>query len=701
MRLTQFFPSFKVKRALSLALTLLIFCSPDLAQAYIGPGAGFAFLGSTFVFVLTILMAAGTLLLWPLLFLWRKLRGKGISKHARARRVIVVGLDGLEPKITEQMMEQGDLPHLQALAQVGGYRRLGTTLPPLSPVAWSTFQTGVNPGAHNIFDFLSRDKRTCLPELSSTSTQKSSYRFAIGPFKFGSGRAKVVIARKSKPFWKVLGEYGVISNIIRIPISYPPEKFEGNILSAMCTPDLRGSQGSFSFFTTRNDIVQARAGGEFRLVTRSADTIICRLEGPPHPYDTKKEALSVVFSLKVDEAKKSAVLQINKQSLILLEGQFSEWVELQFAYGFRKSIKGIVRFCLREVGSQVSLYVSPINVHPESPALPIAEPIIFSSWLAKENGLYGTLGLMEDTWGRNELALDDERFLQQAYLTHAEREKMFFETLARTPEGVCACVFDASDRIQHMFWRYIDPKHPSPREHERFESVIPDMYRNMDQLIGRVVAKLKPEDLLIVLSDHGFSSFRRGLNLNTWLEQNGYLVLKPSGRTGADYFQDVDWSKTRAFGCGLTGIYINQKDRERTGIVDVADSEALLNKIISELEPILDPQDGARAIRKIYQSKKVYKGLYTDEAPDLIIGYEPGYRVSWDSVTGVIEEHVFSDNTKAWSGDHQVDPTLIPGVLFSNRPISSDSPHIVDMAPSILNTFAVPVPRYMEGKVVF
>jgi predicted AlkP superfamily phosphohydrolase/phosphomutase len=694
--------SAKIRIRIFLQLSLFLFLAlfPLESYAYIGPGAGFAFLGSTFVFVLTILMALATLLLWPILFIWRKATGKGISAKARARRIVIVGLDGLEPKITEKMMEEGSLPNLKALSLDGAYRRLGTTLPPLSPVAWSTFQTGVNPGAHNIFDFLSRDKRTCLPELSSTATEKSAYRFKIGPFKFGAGRNQVVITRKSKPFWKILGEHGVSSNIIRVPISYPPEKFEGNILSAMCTPDLRGSQGSFSFFTTKKDTVQARAGGEFRLVSCVNDQVKCILEGPPHPLDANKGALTINFELVLDRSTKSATLKLNKKNITLKLNEFTDWIELSFIYGFRKSVSGIVRFCLREVDADISLYVSPINVHPEKPALPISQPLIFSNWLAKENGLYGTLGLMEDTWGRNELALDDERFLQQAYLTHTEREKMFFETLKRTPEGVLTCVFDASDRIQHMFWRYLDAKHPSPREDARFESVIPDMYRKMDDLIGRVRNKLTADDLFIVLSDHGFSSFRRGINLNTWLMQNGYLVLKEAGRTGADYFQDVDWTKTRAFGCGLSGIYINTKGRERTGIVPAAESEKIMREIANKLESITDPLDGERAIKKVYLAKEHYRGLYTEQAPDLIIGYQPGYRVSWDSITGMLEEQVFSDNLKAWSGDHQVDPTLIPGVLFSNWKITSDSPHIADLAPSILNVFNVPVPRYMEGKVV-
>jgi predicted AlkP superfamily phosphohydrolase/phosphomutase len=685
---------------LGLVYGFVITFSPSMAYGYIGPGAGFAFLGSGLVFFLTIAMAGITLLLWPFLAILRLLRRQGIPKNARARRVIIVGLDGLEPSLAERFMEEGALPHLTALKKEGGYRRLGTTLPPLSPVAWSTFQTGVNPGAHNIFDFLSRDKRTCLPELSSTATQRRNWSYSFLGFRWGKPRSTVVITRKAKPFWKILGERGIHSNIIRVPISYPPEPFAGNILSAMCTPDLRGSQGSFTFFTTRRDTVQARAGGEFVLIEKDGPSALARLLGPPHPTVRRSNPLAVELKLRALEDNESAVLEVQGKQLTLKKNVFSEWIELQFFYTKRKCIWGLVRVCLREVGEHLSLYVSPINVHPERPALPIAEPLLFSQWLAKEQGVYGTLGLMEDTWGRNELAIDDQRFLDQTYLTHQEREKMFFQVLNRTKEGVCVCVFDASDRIQHMFWRYLDPNHPSPREDPKFEQVIPDMYRRMDELVGRVRASLKRDDLLLVMSDHGFSSFRRGVNLNTWLWREGYLVLKESGRTGADYFQDVDWTKTRAFACGLSGIYLNVEGRETTGIVAPESAAALAEEIAAKLEPITDSRDGARAIRRVYLARNVYRGLYAEEAPDLIVGYFPGYRVSWDSVTGVIEEELFSDNTKAWSGDHQVDPALIPGVLFSNREIRSDKPHIADLAPSILDVFRVPAPSAMEGRIV-
>jgi len=252
-----------------------------------------------------------------------------------------------------------------------------------------------------------------------------------------------------------------------------------------------------------------------------------------------------------------------------------------------------------------------------------------------------------------------------------------------------------------MFWRYLDEKHPSPLEDRaKFGGTILEMYKKMDNLIGRVQEKLNPEDHLIILSDHGFASFRRCINLNTWLMKEGYLTLKDGKTVGADYLQDVDWSKTKAFAIGLTGIYINRTGRESRGIVGETEAIRLKNEISRKLEQLKDPIDGASTIRKVHDASASYKGLYTEEAPDLIVGYHPGYRVSWDSITGTIEPEIFSDNLKAWSGDHHVDPELIPGILFTNRKVKKDSPHITDIAPTVLDLFAVKKPAYMEGEVI-
>lgn len=681
-----------------LLLLSVIFLTPNDAYAYIGPGAGFAVAGSGLVFITSFGMLLATIILGPSIWAIRWFRGRKAAKNARAKRVIIVGLDGLDPKLVDQFMADGGLPNLARLQKDGGYHRLATTLPSLSPVAWSSFQTGVNPGAHNIYDFITRDKRTCLPQLSSTKTESVAQKALLGILK-RANKSSIKLLRGGQPFWKILGKHGIFSNIIRVPVSYPPEPFFGTVLSGMCTPDIRGSQGTFMFYAASDGKAMESTdgtGGVFHRFEVSGDTYRGTVDGPEN--SDGKSRSKILFTLKAASTD-TMMLSIQDETLELKKGELSRWVPLTFSVGKQK-VPGIVRFCLRDTAPNCALYISPVNVNPETPILPISFPKIFSTWLAKKQGLFGTLGLLEDTWGRNEHALNDELFLKQSYDTHAEREEMFFSVLKRTRKGLCVCVFDASDRIQHMFWRYLDDAHPSPREDAKFNNTIKEMYQKMDTLVGKIRGELSPNDWLIVMSDHGFASFRRGININTWLKENGYLVLKEGANPNADYLQSVDWTKTKAYGIGLAGLFINKAGRERFGIVQENEFQKLKDEISMKLGQITDPQTGKGAIKKVHDSSRSYAGRYAGEAPDLIVGYENGYRVSWDSVTGKLEDAIFSDNTKAWSGDHHVDPSLVPGILFSNRAFTTEKPNILDIAPTVLNIFGVPVPKYMEGAVI-
>jgi len=587
-----------------------------LPLAYIGPGAGFAVVGSAWIFFFVFLGAIFTIFCWPLVSIWRHLRHRHARGQAKARRVVIVGLDGIDPALVDDLMTEEKLPNLSRLAQLGSYHRLATTIPPISPVAWSSFQTGVNPGAHNIYDFLSRDKRNYLPSLSSSRTTLAKKFCSLGKWRFPLEKSEIRLLRKSQAFWKILGKHGIFSDIIRVPISYPPEKFNGNILAAMCAPDLRGTQGTCSLYTTSSDYQEI---DEVTRVSKQGNLVAAELYGPQHPFFKKTAALSVKFTVELDEDAQTALLTIGKVTELLKVGEFSSWISVEFKVLPFFSIKGICRFCLRELNPNFTLYVSPINVDPESPALPISEPSYFANYLAKADGPYGTLGLMEDTWGRNEGALNDQLFLEQTYLTHEEREKMFFRSLSNSSEGLNICVFDASDRIQHIFWRYLDKAHPAPREEGKgFEKVIPEMYQKMDQLVGKVQNLLDENDLLLVLSDHGFTSFRRCVNLNAWLLCEGYLTLKDGEEKSGEYFEKVDWSRTKAFALGLSGIYLNIRDRERNGILSLDQAEQLEEEIANKLSSLKDPQSNQTAVRKVYQSKKVYSGAYTAEAPDLI-----------------------------------------------------------------------------------
>jgi predicted AlkP superfamily phosphohydrolase/phosphomutase len=220
--------------------------------------------------------------------------------------------------------------------------------------------------------------------------------------------------------------------------------------------------------------------------------------------------------------------------------------------------------------------------------------------------------------------------------------------------------------------------------------------------VGRVLTKLRKGDLLFVISDHGFTSFRRGVNLNAWLLKHGYLVLEPGADGKAEWLRGVDWTKTKAYALGLTGMFLNVKGREAMGTVEPgAQAEALKQEIMAKLANLRDEERGAVGINEAFDTAKLYKGPYLQNAPDLLIGYAQGYRTSWDCASGVVAGPVFEDNVKAWSGDHCVDPREVPGVMFCSRSVPVDDPALMDVAPTALKLFGVEPPAHMDGKVLF
>ena len=660
--------------------------SPELA--YIGPGAGFAFLGSFVSILGGVLLGLISFLLWPVRVLWGAVTGRQGYKHAKVKRLVFLGLDGLDPGLAERYMQEGKLPNLSRLREQGSFHRLRTTFPALSPVAWSTFATGVNPARHAMFDFLNRSLSSYMPYLSSSRVNEPAKILKLGKYRIPLGRPIVEMRRKSKTFWQILGQRQIASTILRVPITFPPEKFNGRMLSAMCTPDLLGTQGTFALYTTRSGGAEMESGNRMPLVR---DAALCRgaIQGPPNSLQEEALPMEIPFTLRVEPEK--AELTIDGERYRLAVGEYTPWVKLTFSAGLGIKVSGIARFLLTESGDEVSLYCTPINIDPEAPALPISHPSYYAAYLSKLLGAFSTLGMAEDTWALNEHAIDSDAFLKQAYLIFEERKAMFFSALDRTRRGVVACVFDTTDRVQHMFFSQKD----GGGEYSR---VIEDLYCRADELVGRTMALMDSETALFVLSDHGFTSFERGVDLNAWLLHNGYLALKEGAAGTSSYLKDVDWSRTRAYTFGLAGVYLNQKGREAEGIVDPAEARALKRELAAKLSGLYDEQRARPAVRHAWPSDSLYTGPYLDAAPDVIVGYAEGYRASWDSAVGKVTAGVFADNTKAWSGDHCVDPHLVPGVLFSNRKIEAADPGIEDMAPTALDLFGIEPPPYMEGK---
>jgi len=653
-----------------------------LTLAYIGPGAGFAAMGSFMILFAALALGLLTLFSLPfrLLFLLFRQRAKG-----RFRRCVIVGFDGLDPRRAAALMDAGRLPHLAGLRATGTFMPLATTCPPISPVAWSTFATGVNPGKHGIFDFLNRDPRTCLPELSSARITPKGAE----------------LLRKSRPFWHLLGERGVFATILRVPVTFPPERFRGLCLTAMCTPDIRGTQGEFTVFQTDPPAGATTGGRRIQVTVTGAPgarrCVQSALPGPTLRGQERSLPLSVTWKaepglrgqgsgFRVQE-QLEAELHVAGRTVRLRPGMFSPWVKLTFRAGFTR-VDAIARFLLIGTEPGFKLYVTPLNIDPERPALPISWPASYSVYLAKRFGPFATVGLAEDTWALTEGVLDDVAFLRQAHDIHAEREAMFLNALRLTRRGLCACVFDLTDRVQHTFMRTAE--HPAP--------AIDDAYERCDATLGRVMKRLGPRDLLFVLSDHGFTSFRRGVNLNAWLRENGYLALKPDAG-GEEYLLNADWSRTRAYSFGLAGLYLNLAGREAQGIVPRGETQALKDEIAERLRALVEPATGETVVHAVYDAAATYTGPYVDRAPDLIVGWRSGYRHSWETAVGRTDGPVLADNPGKWCGDHCVDRAEVPGVLFCNRPLAfpDRGPHIADVAPTVLEVWQVPLPGYLDG----
>ena len=688
----------------------------NVAPAYIGPGAGFA-LGGSFLFALAgIALAVLAVLLWPARVVIRALSGKGRRKGAKARRVIVLGLDGLDPGLARRWMDDGQLPNLDQLRREGTYRPLGTTWPAMSPVGWSTFATGVDASGHNIFDFLTRDKFTHLPALSSTRLRNAPAR-KLGPITLPSSAHPFESLKRSKPFWTTCAEAGVATSILRVPITFPPDRFGGKLLSAMCVPDLRGTQGTFTEFSEplaagAVEAAGATTGGVRLLLVpgKGEDAFTGALPGPDAPGGSTP--LLATVTVKLDRAAAKATFTLGGETFTLGPDEYSDWIGVGFGKGTQKA-HGICRVRVTSFAPRFRFYVTPLHIDPAKPAVPISNPPHLAIALAKLHGPYATLGLAEDTWALNERVIDEQAFLEQAYAIHEERRTQFLHALDRTPEGVVSVVFDATDRIQHMFFRYLDPEHPANRgkDVEKHKDAILDLYRRADALVGETRAKLRKGDVLLVVSDHGFKQFQRGVNLNSWFRANGYLFLKtdpangplPAIADGARFeVGDIDWPRTRAYTNGLAGFYLNIKGREHHGCVDPGEVVALKRELIDKLRGLPDDgRGGQEAITELWAAEDVYRGPYRENGPDVIVGYKIGYRADWDAAVGAVSGVVIADNTRSWSGDHCMDPRQVPGVLFSTLPFASTKPNLIDLAPTVLDLLGLPVPPHMTGRSIF
>jgi len=628
-------------------------------------------------------------------------------KWGGSQKLIILGIDGMDPQLLKRFIAEGKMPNFSALAQKGSFRQLTTSIPPQSPVAWSNLITGMNAGGHGIFDFIHRDPRTLQPYFSASRVESPKHGIHLGNWVIPLGGGSAEQLRRGKAFWEILDDYGVPNTVFRMPSNFPPVRSRGRTLSGMGTPDLRGSYGTFCFYT---DDPMASAGplegGQIIPVQVNESQVATNLIGPDNPFRKGSPPVYEPFIVSIDPLEPVARIALQDEKFVLREGEWSNWVHIQFQLiPFIATVKGICRFYLKQAHPRFELYVSPINIDPADPALPISTPKAYSRELTEEVGEFYTQGISEDTKARSAGVLDDKEYLEQSRSVLAEHRRIFDTEFPKFRSGVFFFYFSSLDLNSHMLWRLIDPRHP---EYDaslaaEYGSALPEFYQQIDQVLGEVLQGLDDHTTLLVLSDHGFAPYNRSFNLNTWLLNNDYITLKSEANPHQNQaFANVDWSRTRAYGLGLNGLYLNLRGREQNGIVEPGpQADGLLKEIKDKLLSAHDPQNHMAPITRVDRSSEVYQGPYSRQGPDLIVGYNRGYRAGWQTILGNFRPDVFEDNANPWSGDHCMDYTLVPGVLLTNRSIKAADPALTDIAPTILAEFGIPMPSGMIGGSIF
>jgi len=715
-------------------------------------------------------------------------------------KVIVVGFDGADARLVERYMDEGKLPNLSKLRGEGSYAPLTPTNPPQTPVSWSAFATGTNPGKTGIFDFLKKDEsRSYIPTLAFVSETRKQFALGTktplaaagaifagflivgaGGFRLFGARGKtlavlsVTIAallgaggyaaaarylpeevpnatnnRQGRTFWGILADQGKKARVIRVPQNFPADEVPGGeMLSGLGVPDMRGRVGTPSYYTSEPGFHVDDNEFSVDVIPLASKTgsIESVINGPfnkpfyQYPLDRATEGLGgkerraaraemrrkleesgvterLDLPVRFDVAADGSAVKIDASghSQTLKVEEWSDWFILDFPMNIvidtLAPLRGMVKFKLLSTSPELRIYMSPINFHPESQPVPFSYPVSFAGNLAKRMGLFKTLGWAIDTWTLPTGLVSDDFFLEDMNATiDSEREMM--RTLLKDPGlDLYVQVYSFTDRIAHMFWRYMDPSHPlySPERAARFQEEMLETYQRMDEIVGEAYEQADPGSLFIVCSDHGFSSWRRGVNYNTWLVANGFMtIVGDAGQTKTledlfetkRLFENVDWSRTKAYAMGLGGIYINLAGREAKGSVAPGEEyESVRSAIIAGMQALVDPETGDHAIHRVYRREEMYNSFDPVIMPDLRVANNLGYRIGWQTALGEVPRDIFENETKAWSGDHcSLEPTFVKGILFVNRKINTDTPDIMDIFPSVLKEFGDPVPDGVDGR---
>ncbi len=655
------------------------------------------------------------------------------------QKLVVLGFDGMEPKLVRKWMAEGKLPNMQKLAGRGGLYPLETTHSPESPTAWASFATGANAGKHNIYDFLIRDTNTYMPDLGMVHREPPRFLFNYLPI----AAPKLTSLRGGTSFWVTAGQAGVRSSVLTVPVTFPAENVpNGELLSGLPLPDIRGTMGTFYYFGTdlsRYEEGNTEFGGILKRLVFDGDIAQTELIGPPNPIvrqqlralraqpsltDGDRAALASLeahedvrlpIAIHWNRQGRTATIDVGDSSVHLQEGEWSKWVNLDFRINLLVRVHGMAQLYLIGAGPELQLYISPVNWKPDRPPAPMSAPASLSADLYERLGPYRTLGWAEATWPLNEDRIDEKTFMDDLYRAFDDRAEVILQRLDTHQWDVLVGVIESTDRVQHMMWRLIDPAHPMYDRAlaARFGDAIERVYRRCDDFVGDVMTRVDDNTPILIVSDHGFHSFRQSVNLNTWLVQEGFMTLQGQQpgekklddlfRGGGQFWENVDWSRTKAYAMGLGQIYLNLKGREAKGIVSPGDeAHAVADALAARLMTMTDPKTGGRIVDAVYKSWDVYSGPYFGNASELQVGFADGYRVSWQTSLGGAPPGIVYPNMKKWSGDHgSFDYESLPGTLISSRKIDAARARIIDIAPTVLKYFGLQIPADIDGKPLF
>ncbi|RPH56650.1 hypothetical protein EHM82_02925, partial [bacterium] len=643
------------------------------------------------------------------------------------------------------------------------------TIPSQTPVSWSTFSTGLNPGRHGVFDFLKRNPEDYKPAFAAGGEGREPFLFGesnglvVGAiaglvlalllllvlklFRMrlrtaaiaavvvgvaagaGAGIAAARLLPVERPiainnqqgdtFWALLGKSGKRVTVMRVPVTFPPKGYDnGKLLSGLGVPDLSGRIGKPFYFTSEL-FFQPKGGGDFSVeiveLVDNRGVIETEIKGPVNElFPDQSDYIVIPMTLTVAEDRSNVRVQASGNDLTLKPGDWSDWVRFTFPFNPLIKVQGIGRFRLLSIDPEVRMYLSPIQFDPENlpPGFEISTPAEYVNDLTHEHGLFKTMGWTIDTWSTSAATIDEGVFLEDVKMTVEKDKEILDGLLAQENWDVLVHYFEFTDRVQHMMFRHFDPKHPlwTAEGAEKWGGSILASYQEMDRIVGDTMKK-RPDAALMIVSDHGFASFRRGMNYNTWLAQNGFMTLtgEDAERKNledlfdqGDFFVNVDWSKTKAYALGLGQIYINLQGREKNGIVKPgAEYEQVAAAIKAGLESYVDEETGEHPVAHVFTRDEAYEGVYDPVLiPDLIPSNSEGYRVGWQDSLGGIAKTVVEPNQEIWSGDHcSVYPPLVQGILFSSLKLDTpNGAYMGDVMPTILALYGVKPTTNLDGR---